>query len=134
MALLQTRPISLVGLANPEVRFSYHAHGSTMGSLAVDYWNPKTGWSSPITVFTGQQQATQNAAWLDTALSLSSVPSDTVVIRFRATRGTANYSDLALDEVKVLNACPKPTAFAVQKQPPRPCVCNGPQGERPTGF
>lgn len=118
VALLQTRPISLVGLANPEVRFSYHAHGGTMGSLAVDYWNPKTGWSAPVSVFSGQQQATQNAAWRDTTLSLSSVPSDTVVIRFRATRGTANYSDLALDEIKVVNACPKPTAFAVQKTTP----------------
>jgi PKD repeat protein len=118
VAFVQTRPISLVGLANPEVRFSYHAHGNSMGPLAVDVWNPKTGWNTPVQIFSGQQQATQNAAWLDTALSLASIPSDTVVIRFRGTRGTANYSDMALDEVKVLNACPKPSAFAVQKTTP----------------
>ena len=117
-AYVQTKPINIASLTNPSLEFSYFAHGVGIGSLAVELWNPQTGWGTAIPIFSGQKQTQQTAAWKDTAISLTAFNMDTVVIRFRGTRGNSNYGDIAIDEIRVVNYCAKPTAFVMQKATP----------------
>ena len=111
---LRTPPINTSTLTTPELSFSYHARGNSMGSLGFQVWTPNGGWSGITTVFSGNQPFVgNNAPWLDTAFTLPAA--DTLMVRFVATRGSANQSDLAIDEIEIKEApaCPVPSALAV---------------------
>jgi len=114
VSTLRMVPVNVSALTSPQLSFSYHAYGSSMGSLKFEVWEPGSGWGAPTTVFTGQQQSSQTAAWMDTSYTLS-VTSDTIVVRFIALRGSSNQSDMAIDEVEIAEApsCPDPYALAV---------------------
>lgn len=111
---LRTPPINTSTLTTPELSFSYHARGNSMGSLGFQVWTPNGGWSGITAVFSGNQPFTGfNPPWLDTAFTLPA--SDTLMVRFVATRGSANQSDMAIDEIEIKEApaCPAPSALAV---------------------
>jgi hypothetical protein len=111
---LRTPPINTSTLTSPALSFSYHARGNSMGTLGFQVWTPTGGWSATTNVFSGNQPFFgNNAPWIDTAFILPA--SDTLMIRFVATRGSANQSDMAIDEIEIKEApaCPAPTGFSV---------------------
>jgi hypothetical protein len=82
---LRTPPINTSTLTTPELSFSYHARGNSMGSLGFQVWTPNGGWSGITTVFSGNQPFVGfNAPWVDTAFTLPAA--DTLMVRFVATR------------------------------------------------
>ena len=114
VAYLRMPPVDVSSLTTPALTFSYHAFGNSMGSLSFEVWNPSNGWGTPTLVFSGAQQTAANAAWKDTTFTLA-VTSDTLMVRFKAIRGSANQSDLAIDEVGIVEAptCPDPYNLAI---------------------
>ena len=111
---LSTPSINTSSLTTPELSFSFHARGNSIGSLGFQVWTPNGGWSGITTVFSGNQPFTGfNPPWLDTAFTLPA--SDTLMVRFVATRGSANQSDMAIDEIEIKEApaCPAPSSLAV---------------------
>jgi hypothetical protein len=75
---------------------------------------PQTAGVPQLKSFSGAQQTAANAPWKDTTFTLSAT-SDTIMIRFVATRGNGNQSDLAIDEVGIVEAptCPDPYNLTV---------------------
>ena len=114
VAYLRMPPVNVSSLTTPALTFSYHAFGNSMGSLAFQVWTPLNGWGSSTQVFSGAQQTAANAPWKDTTFTLSAT-SDTIMVRFVATRGNGNQSDLAIDEVGIVEAptCPDPYNLSV---------------------
>jgi len=104
--------LSTVGLTNPELSFSYHMFGASMGTLDI-LINTSGTWTSIFTL-SGQQQLAETAPWADTALSLSAYLNDTIQIKFRGARGSSFTGDISIDEIKVDNTptCLAPTNFA----------------------
>lgn len=104
--------LSTVGLTNPELSFSYHMFGATIGTLDV-LINTSGTWSSVFTL-SGQQQLAETAPWADTVVSLSAYLNDTIQIKFRGSRGASFTGDISIDEIKVDNppTCIAPTNLA----------------------
>ena len=106
-------PLNLVNLTSPELRFWYHMRGGTMGILDVDVIKISTSGITIATEFTisGQQQTTAAAAYNEAIVDLSGYAGDTIVIRFSATRGSGNQSDIAIDDIGIAEAptCPDPS-------------------------
>jgi hypothetical protein len=104
--------LSTVGLTNPELSFSYHMFGATIGTLDV-LVNTGTAWVSVFTL-SGQQQLAETDPWADTAVSLSAYLNDTIQIKFRGSRGASFTGDISIDEIKVDNppTCIAPTDLA----------------------
>lgn len=106
-------PLNLVNLTSPELRFWYHMRGGTMGTLDVDVLKVTSSGITITTEFTisGQQQATAGAVYTEAIVDLSAYAGDTIVLRFSATRGAGNQSDIALDDVSIVEAptCPDPS-------------------------
>lgn len=111
-ATLQVAPVDVSSLTSPELGFSYHMAGNTMGTLGFQTWQPSSGWSAVTTVASGTQQSNAQSAWIDTTFALPA--GDTLVVRFVGTRGTANRSDIAIDEVSIHEAPPCPDPSGIQ--------------------
>lgn len=107
--------IDLSALTIPELRFWYHMYGSNMGTLevAVDSGN---GFNTIFTL-SGQQQTSKAAPWQRGTVNMAAFTNASVQLRFRHNRLGAN-SDLALDDVSIIEAppCPDPTQFVVSGQ------------------
>lgn len=116
VAETETPEIDLSTLVNPELSFWYHMFGPNVGDLDVEITNNGgSTWSNLITI-SGQQQATQTDAWIESIIDISTYANDTVTIRFKATKTTfGNQSDIAIDDVNIDEAplCPKPTNLVV---------------------
>ncbi len=113
-AFIQTPPIVLTGLTNPQLTFWYHMYGNSLVGLDVEI-NTGSGWSS-IYAKVGQQQTSGTDPWKEAIVNLSSYIGDTVVVRFKSTNnngGTNN--DVSIDDVSIDNApsCPKPQDIKV---------------------
>jgi hypothetical protein len=104
--------LSTVGLTNPELSFSYHMFGATIGTLDV-LVNTGTTWNLVFTL-SGQQQTAETSPWADTAVSLSAYVNDTIEIKFRASRGSSFTGDISIDAISVDNppTCIAPTNLA----------------------
>eukprot|EP00035_Acanthoeca_spectabilis_P031174 m.12791 g.12791 ORF g.12791 m.12791 type:complete len:210 (-) comp4585_c0_seq1:1966-2595(-) len=77
--------------------FSYHMYGSVMGNLSVQECTTTT---SCTTIFTqnGQRQRSYDAPW---RAVLSGIRATTRYIRFTATPGGVNRSDICIDSISV---------------------------------
>ena len=102
VANLESPCFSLTGLTAPYLTFWYHMRGSQMGSLAVDINNNGT-----VTQDHWSASGDQGLYWKQGWLNLSAfVGQANIRIRFRATTGTGQLSDIALDDVFVGNLTP----------------------------
>ncbi len=113
-ALMETPPIDISALSNPELNFWYHMYGNSVVALNVEV-NNGSGW---VSVFsrTGQQNISGTDPWLESLVDLSAFANDTIIVRFSSINnngGTNN--DIAIDDVKIDNAasCPDPQNFEV---------------------
>ncbi len=111
IAVFSIPTLDLSPLTTPELRFWYHMFGASMGSLTIDVIRLTGGLTPNVFSISGQQNTSAASAWQEAIVDLSAFAGDTVIIVFRANRGTANTSDIAIDEVRVQEAptCPDPS-------------------------
>ncbi len=111
VAELITPTIDLSNLTVPQLSFYYHMYGSNMGSLHVDVLN-NGNWTNDVIIIDGQQQTSGTSPWVEQALVLNAFTGN-IQIRFRGIRGNSYESDIAIDDIKVIEAptCPQPSSF-----------------------
>jgi len=105
---LVTPEIDINSLTTPMLQFYTHMYGSAMGTLAVEIYDGSV-WTQVYSI-TGQQQASDGAAWNEVNVPLTGY-SDTIQIKFVGIRGTSYTSDMAIDDISVIETptCLKPT-------------------------
>ncbi|NVK28604.1 MAG: T9SS type A sorting domain-containing protein [Flavobacteriia bacterium] len=98
----------------PAIEFFYHMYGGDMGNLYVQYMEPNGSWMT-VDSIVGEQQTDEADPWIQRITLLSSLNSDTVAIRFIGQAGTGFESDMALDDVGVIDApsCLPPGNLAI---------------------
>ncbi len=115
-AELETPPIDVSGLTQPFLTFWYHLYGNNIGDLEVEISN--NGGASFTNVFTlqGQQQFSNNDAWLEANVDLAAYAGDTIIIKFNGIiYNFGGASNLSLDDISVDEAppCQKPSQLAL---------------------
>lgn len=80
------------------LRFWYHMFGSSMGELRVDIFSNGQWTNDIMPVIRGDQ----GNAWRSRDISLAAYAGQNVLFRFRGTTGTNFYSDMALDDIGVV--------------------------------
>lgn len=110
-ALMESPPVDLSSLNNPQLRFWYHMFGSGIGSMTVEIDNG-TGFTQVWTKV-GQQHTSGTDPWDEARISLSAYQNDTIVVRFKATKSSfSTLTDAAIDDFSIdedPNACPDPS-------------------------
>ena len=80
------------------IEFYYHMYGSTMGTLALEYYDGSDwveAWSK-----SGQQHSSDSSSWTQATVSLTGQISQ---IRFKGTTGSSYTSDMAVDYLTIQN-------------------------------
>ena len=113
VAELLTPIIDISTLTVPQLSFYYHMYGANMGALHVDVFN-NGAWTNDLIVLDGQQQTSGISPWIEQTVVLNGFTGN-VQIRFRGIKGNGYQSDMAIDDVKIIEAptCPVPTNFTV---------------------
>jgi len=98
-------------LTNPSLEFYYHMYGQSMGSLEVFVsTDGGTTWTNALFSLNGEQQTSNSDPYLQAEVPLCAYAGQSsVTIRITGTTGTAFYSDMAIDDIKVYEAT---TCFA----------------------
>lgn len=92
--------IAIPSGANHQLSFWYHMYGVDITGLHVDiYYNG--AWVNDIYTITGQQQTSNNSAWLLATKPLTSYAGSTIQIRFRVIRGGSYQGDVAIDDIAI---------------------------------
>lgn len=91
------------------VSFAYHMYGSNTGTLALDVLTPG-GWTNDVWSLSGQQQQSNQEAYRNATVDLSSYT--TSQVRFRATAAGGYRGDIAIDNVVIEQAAAGPEAPA----------------------
>lgn len=84
---------------NPEFSFWYHMNGSNMGIIRVDVLEEGVWRNNAITPLFGNQ----GNQWLQQTVNLSAYVGKTINVRFRITTGNGFESDLAIDDVSLID-------------------------------
>ncbi len=110
--------IDLSGSTSPQLRFWYHLYGAAMGSLHVDIFANGT-WNEDITSAISGNVGNN---WLQKTVSLTPYIGQIVNIRLRGITGTDFTSDIALDDIQILEtAAPPVAAFSASQTG----ICSG---------
>jgi hypothetical protein len=100
--------IDISALTTPYLEFYYHMRGAGMGTLNAEVWNG-TAWVNVFTI-SGQQHLTGTDPWTKQGIDISSfVTGNLTQVRFVGVRGVDFNSDMALDNITVMEA---PTCIA----------------------
>jgi len=100
--------IDLVSALVPEMTFRRHMFGGQMGDLHVDVFNGTTWTLDVIPVITDNQDA-----WVEETVVLTPFIGQVINIRFRGETGGGWQSDMALDDINIVdNAAPPAAGFA----------------------
>lgn len=91
--------IDLSTVLNPVLKFWYHMHGVDMGSLHVDVYDGHTLYIDVIPPISGDQ----GNNWQEGEVFLASF-GPLVQVRFRGIAGAGDKSDIAIDDVSIVNA------------------------------
>ncbi len=98
-AHLITPCYDLTTLGNAEFSFWYHMFGATMGELHVDLFVNNTWNLDVIQPFIGNQ----GNSWFNASVELRTYVGQVVKLRFRGIRGTNFRSDIALDDIQLVD-------------------------------
>jgi len=109
-AMLISPVFDMSSLTTPQISFFYYMYGMNIGSLSLDTYDGTT-WTNDVWTLSGQAQASDSDPWL---IANVVVPQNTTQFRFRAVRGADYTSDIAIDDIIVLEApsCPMPTGLS----------------------
>jgi len=98
----------LTGYKNASFSFYYHMYGISMGNLNTDIsLDNGNNWTTLNTI-SGQQQTSNEAAWLQRTINLSAYDGLSIKLRFSGTTGPNWESDIAIDQIN-LSATLAPT-------------------------
>ncbi|MDX5447168.1 MAG: PKD domain-containing protein, partial [Bacteroidota bacterium] len=100
LVILNTPCINLGTATSPELSYYYHMSGIAMGDLHTDVVANGRLYPDVVPVISGSQ----GNAWLKRTVDLSAFAGQTVIIRFRAKTGNDFTSDIAIDDISVLDA------------------------------
>jgi hypothetical protein len=92
--------INLNGSSTPQLTYAYHMFGSGMGELHVDVLSNGQWINDIATVMQGDQ----GNAWQQRTISLMPFLNQVINMRFRGRTGPSETSDIAIDNVKVMEA------------------------------
>lgn len=93
---------------DPYVSFYYHMYGSNMGTLHIDLFDG-TNWINDITpAIVGQQQSSMSDPWIEKTFDITAYLGSAIKIRFRAIRGNGFRSDMAIDNLELLQTMALP--------------------------
>lgn len=97
-ALLLSPCIELAEGGKPELVFWYNMRGPDLGSLHVDVFNG-VSWTLDIMP---PLDGNQGTPWMEQIVDLSAFAGEVINIRFRGTTGVGYRSDIAIDDIGVL--------------------------------
>ena len=93
--------IDISGLTNPAIRFWYHMYGTTMGTLRLEIFDGTT-WNVEWTL-----AGNQGNVWIKNITNLSAyIGVGAISYRFVGVAGTSYTSDMALDDINIINDIP----------------------------
>lgn len=90
--------IDLTNTTIPVLSFWYHMNGTGMGSLSLDILSDGIWYENQMTVIQGNQ----GSQWQNRIVPLSAFIGKVVNLRFRALTGSNYLSDIALDDISVV--------------------------------
>jgi PKD repeat protein len=107
---LLTPCIDLTNNTGPELRFWYHMFGATMGELHVDIL-VNGNWTNDVMA---PVIGNQPNAWQLATINLAAYAGEIITIRFRGITGGGAQSDIALDDINIVetNVAPTPAFTA----------------------
>jgi len=108
-AMLISPCIDLTGTITPTLQYAYHMYGVDMGQLHVDIFDGSS-WVDDVVPFSS---GNQGDVWLTRSVNLSAYAGSQIVIRLRGVTGFDYESDLAIDDLRVvdLGAVPPTAGF-----------------------
>lgn len=95
---------NLAGMTNPRLRFWYHMYGALMGELHVDAYIDSAWVLDIMPALVGDK----GNSWKLADVALGQWIGKNVAFRFRGITGTGATSDMALDDIGVINLVPPP--------------------------
>jgi PKD repeat protein/subtilisin family serine protease len=105
--------LDLSATIQPEFSFWYHMFGTDMGKLHVDIFDGITWYNNIIVPISGDH----GDLWHKITVDISSFAGQLINIRFRGFSGTGYLSDLAIDNIALLDAATPPVSeFTAGKQ------------------
>ncbi len=105
LAELYSPCINLNGSTFPVLEFWYHMSGIEMGDISVDLYT-ENGWINNVFAVAGNQ----GLAWKKAVIDLSDYKNSSVLVRINGTTGTGYRSDIAIDDIKVVEFSNLPIA------------------------
>ncbi|MFO7936690.1 MAG: GLUG motif-containing protein [Kiritimatiellia bacterium] len=87
----------------PQLIFKYHMYGAHMGSLHVDLFDG-TAWHDSVWEISGEQHESEDAEWSQAEVDLAAASGvSNALIRIRGVTGTSYQSDIAIDDISLLD-------------------------------
>lgn len=105
IAILESPCYNLINASTVRVSFWYHMYGVGITSLTMDVLYNGT-WINNVTVINGQQQTSNNAAWLQSTVNLDSYVGGSIRLRFNVVHAGDWRCDVALDDIAVYEVTP----------------------------
>jgi PKD repeat protein len=117
VALVTTPCIDLTAASLPELKFWYHMLGGDQGELHVDVLSQGQWHLDVIQPISGNQ----GSSWLEASASMTPYVGNIIVVRFRGITGTGIQSDIAIDDISVVEVNTAPSA-ALAVSSTGPCL------------
>lgn len=108
MAMVTTPCIDLTSASLPELKFWAHMFGNNMGELHVDVLSQGQWFLDVIQPIVGNQ----GNAWFEKTASLTPYVGQVIVVRFRGITGSGIASDMAIDDLSIVEVNSAPVAAA----------------------
>lgn len=99
IAQLLTPCIDLTTVTGPELSFWTHMNGQSMGEMHVDVLSNGSWTIDVMNPIIGAQQN----AWVKQTVNLDAFAGEIITIRFRGITGTGATSDMAIDDINIIN-------------------------------
>ncbi len=102
-ANIETRPFDLTNNGYPVLSFWSHMYGGDMGSLSIDVYNHSTNnWTNDFFSISGDL----GDQWIEQEVDLTIFSGQIIHLRFSGHTGNGFESDIAIDDVSLLNLIP----------------------------